>query len=866
MVHGVGEFWGKVQADMLDTCWKHLTPFLWLSILLLSKDVECPVCGLREAILPPDYDQKGDVIIGGILLLYSSGNSFLPTFTFRPKPSRSTTLVKPNLRHILAFIFAIDEINRRADILPNITLGCTVYDSCARQWHAVQHTLRLISGPGKIVPNYNCYKESKLAGIVGHKMPSTSIAIASVAGLYRYPQLTYGIQSSVPSDKNKFPSLHHTFPSSNSQYRAVIELLKHFGWTWVGIVSSNDESSQWSNLELQEALSQNGICVEFKYIVKDRRDKYENSRMLQLWEVLASSISKVIILNNNLIFPEFLDKIYVEGKISKVLILPFNFPYGVIPLLLLTLNGSLIFHLHKVAIPGLKDFLLSANPKKYPKLRMLVNLWKYEIASQEIVSKTTKNLGALEQFYFDMENFRETFQVYSTVYSLAHALHEKNSHKTNKSEAKSGLSWRPWKLNYYLKNIHFQTLGGEEVFFNEDRKSVKFDILNFVMWPNRTKQTTKVGYYLQNGDRYGVYINNSAILWDPYFTQTPTSVCSESCRPGYHKVPMEVIHRCCYTCAPCIEGEVTNDTDMERCLRCPEDSWSNAGKDNCVPRPTEFLSFDEVLGVCLLIIALLVFFLNWVVVGVFFRHKNTAVVKANNQNVSFILLLSLSLSFLCSLLFIGRPTKMSCLLRQVIFGVIFTISVSSVLAKTVTVILAFSAIKPNWTFKRWIKRHFSISLLILCSSGQFVICVFWLIFSPPFPEQNTQTEVGKIISQCNEGSVTAFYAVIGYMGCLAVLSFFIAFLARKLPDTFNEAQYITFSMLVFCSVWISFIPAYLSTKGKYMVAVEVFSILASSAGLLGCIFIPKCYIILLRPELNTRSKLVTKRKLKRTAT
>ncbi|KAM9315559.1 vomeronasal type-2 receptor 26-like [Gastrophryne carolinensis] len=301
---------------------------------------------------------------------------------------------------------------------------------------------------------------------------------------------------------------------------------------------------------------------------------------------------------------------------------------------------------------------------------------------------------------------------------------------------------------------------------------------------------------------------------------------------------------------------------MKKCLKCPEDQWSNARRDTCIPRPVEFLSVADTLGLCLDMASFLFSFLTVIVFGVFIKHKDTAIIKANNQNLSFILLLSLILSFLCPLLFVGRPTKMSCLFRQIAFGIIFTISVSSVLAKTVTVILAFRVTKPGWIFKRLLGKPFSYVVLIICSFGEVVICAAWLILSPPFPEYNTQEEVGKIILQCNEGSVAAFYVVIGYMGCLALLSFIVAFFTKKLPDTFNEAQYITFSMLLFCSVWIAFIPAYLSTKGKYMVAVEIFAILASNAGLLGCIYIPKCYIILMRPDLNTRANLTTERKLK----
>ncbi|KAM3931086.1 vomeronasal type-2 receptor 26-like [Leptodactylus fuscus] len=338
--------------------------------------------------------------------------------------------------------------------------------------------------------------------------------------------------------------------------------------------------------------------------------------------------------------------------------------------------------------------------------------------------------------------------------------------------------------------------------------------------------------------------------------QTPQSVCTPRCLPGYRKVLWEGQQRCCYYCVPCPEGEISNETDMESCLKCSEDQWSNERRDTCIPRTIDFLSYEDSLGLYLVVIAVVFCLLTAVILGIFIKYKDTAIVKANNQNLSFILLLSLMLSFLCPFLFIGCPTRMSCLLRQVAFGNIFTIAVSSILVKTITVVSAFKATKPNTSMRRWLGKHFSACLPITFSSIEVFICVIWLSLSPPFPYQDTEIEIGKIILQCDEGSVIGFYISLGYMGFLAVLSFVVAFLARKLPDTFNEAQYITFSMLVFCSVWIAFIMAYLSTKGKYMVAVVVFTIEVSSAGLLGCIFFPKCYIILLRPELNVKGNLI----------
>ncbi|KAB5574664.1 hypothetical protein PHYPO_G00211600 [Pangasianodon hypophthalmus] len=339
--------------------------------------------------------------------------------------------------------------------------------------------------------------------------------------------------------------------------------------------------------------------------------------------------------------------------------------------------------------------------------------------------------------------------------------------------------------------------------------------------------------------------------------QPPRSVCSESCPLGTRRARKKGMPICCFDCLPCADGEISNTTDSIECTACPDEFWSSPEKDRCVPKEVEFLSYEEPLGISLTTASLFGTCFCTGVLGVFVHHRHTPVVRANNSELSFLLLLSLKLCFLCVLLFIGQPQLWTCQLRHVAFGISFVLSVSSILVKTMVVVAVFKSSRPEGqNAMKWFGVAQQRGTVLVLTALQVVICTVWLATASPTPHKNTRYISSKIVYECAVGSVMGFATLLGYIGLLAAVSFLLAFLARNLPDNFNEAKFITFSMLIFCAVWITFVPAYVSSPGKYSVAVEVFAILASSFGLLVAIFAPKCYIILLHPERNTKKAIM----------
>ncbi|KAG6466061.1 type-2 vomeronasal receptor [Crotalus adamanteus] len=815
---------------------------LLLLMLLVSQTLsgklrmKCPLnLDHQDGEKPWNYYRPGDFIIGIVI----SASGITPaTLPFNLAPSSQINLLSYGKDNILRKIFNIELVRENPQLLHNLTLGYNIHDNYDNTFGTSDALLDMLSiGEGN-VPNYSCGRKDKLLALVDGASRDSSIQMSTLAGTYKFPQVSDRIVSEALSDKSQFTFFHPMFPKDGIQYPAIIQLLLHFGWTLIGLFAPDTEKGENFMRTFTPMLVKNRICV----VISKQFSTTERTAFLR------DALSKWRQVN---IFVHFIEYDSLWDRI-----LPFHSALEDLP-------GPIEGKVWMMTVVGVFSIKKDWRLKHVHSIWSFPFQWKKSWKNDNIYKSPFFVESEFQVEYFHCSVSKQTFSVkgrrrctqkapvetqekknrmqipndgytYSVIKILAHALSaaSKPQRRRKKGEERLGAPrLQPWKFHPFLKKRELYNLSLLKVYLDQNGDvAADLTIFSRVVLPKE----------------------------DPFDESLPQSKCVEKCLPGFAKQAREGEPVCCYDCIPCPEGTISTQEDTTKCTKCPDDQYPTENRVQCIPKRITFLSYEEHLSIILISFALLLFLITGFVLFIFIKYLETPIVKANNRDLSYILLVSLLLCFLSSLFFIGQPRKATCLLRQTVFSIIFSVAVSSVLAKTITVVLAFLASKPGNKVKRWLGKSLANSIIFSCSAVQILICAMWLGVSPPFPDSNLHSQPEEIILQCNEGSVTMFYVVLGYMGFLAAICFMVAFLARNLPGAFNEAKLITFSMLVFCSVWVSFLPTYLSTKGKYMVAVQVFSILASGAGVLSCIFFPKCYIIILRPDLNTKEHLMAK--------
>ncbi|XP_037683290.1 vomeronasal type-2 receptor 1-like [Choloepus didactylus] len=789
-------------------------------------------------------------------------------------------------RWMKTMIHTIKEINNRTDILPNITLGYQIFDNCYTISKSMEAALVFLTGQEENRPNFRNSTGALLAGVVGSGGSSLSVAASRLLGLYYIPQVDYASTCSYLSDKYQFPSYIRTVASDKFQSTAMVKLIQHFGWVWIGTIAADDDYGKYGVKVFKEILKGANLCIAFSEIIPK---VYSNEKMQKVVNALKNSTARVIVLYVSdidlspfvleIVYHNITDRTWIasEAWITSTLIAkPEYFPY---------FGGSIGFAIPRTDIPGLKEFLYDIHPSKDPNDVLTIEFWQtafhctwpnssvpYNIDHRENMTGKEDRLYAmsdkfctgeekledLENTYLDVSQLRITNNVRQAVYALAYAMYHLSRCEEGKGPFIPGEScaylpdFEPWQLMHYLKTLRFTTHDGVRIEIdNNGDVTGYYDILNWQLNDDGEIAFVKVGEFIFTQSKYELVMEeNARVFWNTESSELPYSVCTDVCLPGTRKGIRQGEPICCFDCIPCADGHVSREAGQRECDQCGEDYWSNTQKNECVLKEVEFLAYEEALGFTLVILSIFGALVVLAVTVVYVIYRDMPLVNANFRELSFLIQVSLVIILLSSMLFIGKPYNWSCMARQVTLAFGFSLCLSCILGKTISLFLAYriSKSKTRLTSIHPVYRKIIALISVLV---EICICTAYLIWEPPRVYKNMESQNIKIILECDEGSIEFLCTIFGIDVFLALLCFLMTFVARWLPDNYYEEKCITFGMLAFFIVWISFVPAYLSTKGKFKVAVEIFAILASSYGLLGCIFAPKCFIILLRPKRNT---------------
>ncbi|XP_075719815.1 G-protein coupled receptor family C group 6 member A-like [Rhinoderma darwinii] len=819
----------------------------------------------------------GDIMIGGIFPIHEGVTNLLQ----RPYADgfTCTGLDLRSMNDALGMIYAIETINNSTDF-QGIKLGYEIYDSCADGMKAIQATMKLIPEFSAIGNSTECnYREviPAVKVVIGEEFSEISIAMSRILSTYFIPQISAASTADTLTDERRFLSFLRTVPSDKHQTRAVVELIRTFKWNWVGVISSDDDYGRSALDFLNNNFKEYGICTAFTRIVPTyvEHPALQNS-LSNIISDLKSSLTKVVVVFAKAPIVSNILKEAIKNNISCTWIASDSWIVSgqVANLENIKNVGAVIgFTFRGGAVPGFVEYVKNIFPinheatneflQEYKELRFGCTEEYREYLQCIHSSSKICNIPDLVQYKSPLACSKENISlvnddylvkniepgtVYSTSLAVAAIAEALKAMVCKDGICDKNLQVSPHQLFEELKKNKFFYYGDAFHFESSGEVLLGYNLIN---WQTSEDSTVfkLVGQYDTINQR--IQFNRSLILWNTENNVVPFSNCTPTCSPGYYKEHSLI--SCCYKCLPCAEDYYSPISDATECEKCPSLQWSRNGSDQCTNRTIEYFKWKDPFAISLVTFAAIGFLLV-IITGVFFvKHFDTPAVKAAGGHYTFLLMISLLVSLVSIGFFIGEPNNTICKVRQPLFGISFTFSVSCILVKSIRILLAFES--ASKTQKVVAFTYQPVIIISVLTGIQICICTMWLILKAPFFNQ-IDTIPQVLLLKCDEGSYAAFGIMLGYIGLLALICFLLAYKGRKLPEKYNEARCITFSMLVYMFVWILFIPIYVNSTGMYLSAVQTLAILASIYGIISCHLLPAGYIILFKRNVNNRKMYV----------
>lgn len=234
----------------------------------------------------------------------------------------------------------------------------------------------------------------------------------------------------------------------------------------------------------------------------------------------------------------------------------------------------------------------------------------------------------------------------------------------------------------------------------------------------------------------------------------------------------------------------------------------------------------------------------------FLKNLQTPLVRASGGKLSLFTLLALALLCLSCCLHVGKPSTTLCRAQQLLHALCLTGCFSTFFVKSleITLVTEFPRCAPS--LLHWVTRRAWL-LVALCLLTQCSLCLCYLRLGPDSLVADYKSLPREVLLVCHTQSWGAFTLMHGYNACLALICFLGTFMVQTAGKKYNVARGITFAILIYFITCIFFVAFFATLKTALRSVTQICTILTTILGILGTYYIPKCYIILFKPDLNT---------------
>ncbi|XP_011297984.1 metabotropic glutamate receptor 1 isoform X2 [Fopius arisanus] len=841
----------------------------------------------------PSAKVRGDLVVGALFSVHHA-----------PSGGQGALVCGPvrelyGIQRVETALITLDKINRDTSILPGVTLGLEARDSCWSAPVALQQSIELVRDaitPALTQPQLSANGESlgcqvdsiilnsesplnkaPVVGVVGPGSSSAALQVQNLLQLFSIPQIGYSPTSRDLSNKKRYSTFLRVVPSDYYQAQLLVDLVQYFNWTYVSIVNTDENYGQSGMQAFRELAERYGICVA-------REDSVLSNAEDAVFDGVLTNLDQDQAANVVVCFCEGMT---MRGLLSasKRLNLTGRFVFigsdgwadrdDVVEGLEDEAWSSLSIRIHSPYVKEFDKHYFSLNPFTNTRNPWFVEFWQHRfncvmprILSDDL-EENPSNKTAIEfpegrKICTGEERLEERYSqdpkmsfVMKSFWAMAHGLHsmlEEICGRDYSGVCKEMYPFNGTLFKNHLMNISF-TFGEEEVEF--DRRGdppARYEILNYQLGPDGSYD------YRQIGD----WNNGTLVLSElpqSRGSQLVTSVCSQPCPMGHYKnfKTGGQGKKCCWACVPCDHHEVVDEEQL-KCVPCPYGQWPNKNKTDCEVIFVEYTSWGDVEAVVGITFSVLGLMATFATCHIFVRHNNTPVVKASTRELSYLILAGITLAHAAVFPILAKPTRISCALSRLMPGISFAMIYASLFTKTNRIARILAGSK-----KRFPKRK----LVFMSGTAQVAITSFlimleagvagaMLVIEPPqarleFPARD------RAVLMCAT-SPRAVLSPLAFDGLLLALCTLYAVKTRNVPENFNEAKFIGFAMYTTCVIWIAFVPIYFGSESK--VVTMCMCVTLSASVTLVFLFLPKLYIIVLRPEKNNRALFTTSKSIR----